>query len=169
MRTLFVIRHAKSSWNEPDLADFDRPLNERGKRDAPRMGKRLKERDVHPNIMLSSPARRALSTCRKIAEVIGYARENIKIEPELYHAGEEEILDIVRQLSPSNHTVVLVGHNPGITDFVNSINASREPFIPRVPTCGVVSFSFDVDDWKSIGFGTGEFVFFDFPKNTTRD
>ena len=91
MKTLYIVRHAKSSWDLAGITDFDRPLNERGKRDAPRMAKRLKEKRVNPDLMLSSPAKRALSTCKRFAEGLGYAKDKIKTERGLYHADEDEI------------------------------------------------------------------------------
>ena len=162
MKTLYLIRHAKSSWDHPGLSDFDRPLNDRGKRDAPMMGKRLKERAIHPSLMLSSPAKRALSTCKRIAEVIGYPSVNIKTNRDLYHADEEQLLAIVRALPDKYETVMIFGHNPGLTEFVNSMN--RDQVIPNIPTSGVVAFRYDVDRWNHVDFGRGEFMFFDFPK-----
>lgn len=162
MKTLIVIRHAKSSWDNPLLRDFDRPLNERGERDAPRMGKRLKEKRIVPDLMLSSPAKRALNTCERIAEILQYPEENIKTDRELYHAEDESILRIIKNLNIKNDCVLIFGHNPGLTDFVNRLANAN---IDNVPTCGVVSCSFDVDSWKVIAWGMGKVDFFDFPKN----
>src|SRR5688572_32706614 len=120
MKTLYVVRHAKSCWADPGQEDFERPLNDRGKRDAPRMGKRLKEKDVNPDIMLSSPAKRALSTCKRIADVLNYEKEKIKTEPDLYHANDDTILSIVQRLKDKHNIAMIFGHNPGLTDFVNS-------------------------------------------------
>src|SRR5690606_16808146 len=122
MKTLYVIRHAKSSWENPLLADIDRPLNDRGKRDAPRMGKRLQERAVVPNLMLSSPAKRALSTCKRIAEILGYGVDKIKTERKLYHADEDDLLNIIKGLNDKCQVVMIFGHNPGLTDFVNLLS-----------------------------------------------
>jgi phosphohistidine phosphatase len=164
MKTLCVIRHAKSSWDQPGLSDFDRPLNDRGKRDAPRMGKRLKEKGVHPDVMISSPAKRAFSTCKRIAAVLGFAEEKIKTERALYHADEEEILSAVRKINDKHHVAMVFGHNPGLTEFANLLS-DKDNVIDNVPTCGVVVFDFKVDSWTQINFGNGEFVFFDFPKS----
>jgi phosphohistidine phosphatase len=162
MKTLYIIRHAKSSWDDTSLDDFDRPLNERGKKDAPRMGKRLKERSVTPDLMLSSPAKRALSTCRKIAEVLKYPEDKIKTEKSLYHASADGILKVIKDIK-DKHEVVL-GHNPGLTDFVNDFMEDDNQFIDNIPTCGIVCFKIDVDFWSSVRFGEGKFEFFDFPK-----
>jgi phosphohistidine phosphatase len=166
MKKLYVIRHAKSSWDNTNLPDFDRPLNDRGKRDAPRMGKRLKEKSITPELMLSSPAKRALSTCKRIAEALGFPKEKIKADRTLYHADEEDILSVIRTVSDKYNTVFLFGHNPGITDFVNALSRDEAMNIDNVPTCGVVAFSLDIESWQRIDFGKAKFLFFDFPKNT---
>lgn len=165
MKTVYLIRHAKSSWEEEGQADFDRPLNERGKIDAPRMGKRLKERGIVPNLLLLSPAKRALSTAKRIADAIGYPKEKIKTDRALYHADEDEILSVIRALSDKSDLVFLFGHNPGLTEFVNSMNHDRSHYIDIVPTCGIVAFSFETTHWKQIDFGKGELVLYDFPKS----
>ncbi|HPM29252.1 MAG TPA: histidine phosphatase family protein [Chryseolinea sp.] len=164
MKTLYIIRHAKSSWDDPDQSDFDRPLNERGKRNAPRMGKRLKEKGIHPDQIVTSPAKRAWSTGKRIAEILKYPKENIKTIKALYHADEETILDTVQKLNDHCHVVMLVGHNPGLTDFVNTLKED-EWSLDNLPTCGVVGFSFNEDSWKKIKWGTGKLLFFDYPKN----
>ena len=164
MKTLYIIRHAKSSWDTSTPDDLDRPLNERGKRDAPRMGKRLKEKSIHPDLMLSSPAKRALSTSKKIGKVLKYPKEAIKTDRRLYHADEETILSVVRELKDKHNIVMLFGHNPGLTDFVN-ILMNGEFDIDNVPTCGVVGFQFDGDEWRNVSWGKGKMLFFDYPKS----
>jgi phosphohistidine phosphatase len=164
VKTLYIIRHAKSSWDASNVDDFERPLNDRGKRDAPRMGKRLKEKAIHPELMLSSPAKRALSTAKKIAEVLKYAKGDIKTERKLYHADEETMLSIVREMKDKYNTVMLFSHNPGLTDFVNSL-MTGEIDIDNIPTCGVVAFQLDVSSWKEVNWGTGKLLFFDYPKS----
>ena len=159
-----MVRHAKSSWDVPDISDFDRPLNERGKRDAPRMAKRLKEKRVNPDLMLSSPAKRALSTSKRFAEVLGYGKERIKTERSLYHADEDEILSVIRRVKDKHNVLMVFGHNPGLTEFVNQL-CKEDNFIGNVPTSGVVSFNFKVEHWRDIDFGKGQFLFFDFPKS----
>ncbi|HEY3430146.1 MAG TPA: histidine phosphatase family protein [Cyclobacteriaceae bacterium] len=161
MKKLYVIRHAKSSWDSPLLDDFDRPLNERGERDAPRMAKRLKEKRIVPDLMLSSPANRALTTCIKIADVLQYQPEKIKTDETLYHADEDEILGVVKKLNDKHDEVIIFGHNPGLTDFINKMTDAR---IDNIPTCGVVACVFEVDSWKKISWGSGKVDFFDYPK-----
>jgi phosphohistidine phosphatase len=162
MKTLYIVRHAKSSWDNASLGDADRPLNDRGKRDAPRMAKRLKERDVAIDLMLSSPARRAISTCKRMSGVLKYPEENIKISKSLYHSGDDGMLEVVQNLNDNIASVMIVGHNPGLTDFVNSLTNKT---IANVPTCGIVACAFDVDSWKGISWGKGEMLFFDYPKS----
>ena len=164
MKTLYLVRHAKSSWDDLDLKDINRPLNERGKKDAPRMGKRLKEKRVFPDLMLSSPAVRALSTCREIAKSLGYLEENIKTDKRLYHASEDQLLKIVQELNDLNddeEVVMIFGHNPGLTEFANSLLGEN---IENIPTSGVIASEIKVKFWKDTKFGSGELKFFDFPK-----
>jgi phosphohistidine phosphatase len=166
MKKLFIIRHAKSSWDNPELDDFDRPLNKRGQKDAPRMGKRLKEKRITPDMMLSSPAERALATCQAIASVLQFDQSKIKTDKRLYHAPEDEILHVVRNLkdSPrdSEEVVMIFGHNPGLTAFANAL---LNETIDNIPTCGIVAAELPVERWQDVTFGCGEMLFLDFPKS----
>jgi phosphohistidine phosphatase len=164
MKTLCLVRHAKSSWDEPDLTDIERPLNERGKKDIPRMGKKLKEKRVFPDIMLSSPARRAHETCRGIAKVLDFPPEKIILDKRLYHADKDQILKIIQEVKDLNddeEVVMIFGHNPGLTDFANSLLGQA---INNVPTCGVIRAAINVKSWKDVKYGSGEMKDFDFPK-----
>ena len=164
VKTLFIIRHAKSSWDASNIDDFERPLNDRGKHDAPRMGKRLKEKDIQPTLLLSSPAKRALSTAKRIAKVLKYPKDDIKTDRRLYHADEETMLTIVRELKEKQDVVMIFSHNPGLTEFVNSL-MDGELDIDNVPTCGVVAFKLDLETWKDVDWGKGKLLFFDYPKS----
>jgi phosphohistidine phosphatase len=165
MKTLYIIRHAKSSWDNPDLSDFERPLSNRGEKDAPRMGKRLKERSVTPDMMLSSPATRALVTCQQIAKVLGFSEDKIKTDRRLYHASDDQILKVIQELkdSPrdSEEIVMIFGHNPGLTEFANALLNEE---LENIPTCGVVAATLNINEWKNAHFGCGEMAFFDYPK-----
>lgn len=165
MKKLFIIRHAKSSWDDPDQDDFDRPLNKRGLKDAPRMGKRLKEKRVTPDIMLSSPAERALATCQAIAYALRFDQSKIKTDKRLYHAHEDRILEVIRGLKDSprdgEEVALIFGHNPGLTEFVNSLLNTT---IENIPTCGIVAAELPVERWQDVTFGCGKMLFFDFPK-----
>lgn len=164
MKTLYLIRHAKSSWDDLDLTDLERPLNERGRKDAPRMGKRLKEKNVFPDLMLTSPAIRAFETCKIIAKILGYSEEKVKTDTRLYHASEDQLLKVIQEIQDLNddeEVVFIFGHNPGLTDFANSL---LNQTIDNIPTCGVIGAKVRVKSWKETKFGSGEMKFFDFPK-----
>ncbi len=162
MKTLILIRHAKSSWDNATLSDFDRPLNDRGLRDAPHMGKRLKEKNLAPDLVISSPANRALTTCTIISETIGFPMERIQTDKAIYHASEEQLLSIVQNLPDFADQVMLYGHNPGFTDFANRLTNSH---IDNISTCGIVACQVSVNSWKDVQWGSGKVLFYDFPKN----
>lgn len=163
MKTLILVRHAKSSWDEPGRSDFSRPLNERGKRDAPRMGNRFKEKALTPDKLITSSAKRALDTCTIIASTIGFSEKNIIANKNLYHADEDQILSIVHKLNEGDDVVMLVGHNPGFTDFANKLMNIR---IDNIPTCGMVACTLSAGKWSDVAWGSGKMLFFDFPKQT---
>jgi len=165
MKTLYLVRHAKSSWDYPDLDDFERPLNKRGMRDAPKMGKRLKERDILPDLLLSSPATRAINTAREIAYQIDYPEENIETDEEIYHAGKDILLRVLRAQNDSINSIMLFGHNPGFTNFANAI-ANQD--IDNVPTAGIVAIEFKNAGWGNLDFGDGKLLFFDYPKKNKK-
>jgi len=166
MKTLSLLRHAKSSWDDPALDDFDRPLNPRGRRDAPEMGRRLKARGEIPDLIISSPARRALATARMVAREVGIPEARIIEEASLYHAGAGTILSIVRSLESLAGHLMLVGHNPGFNDVANSLSEAR---IDNLPTAALFQVEFDVDDWSDVAPGQGRFVRFDSPKRPFDD
>ena len=159
MKSLYIIRHAKSSWEDSSQPDFERGLSERGKRDAPRMAKRLKEKEIHPDLMLSSPAKRALSTARRIAEVLNYPKKDIKTDQKLYHGDEDTILSVVHTIKDKYNTVFLFGHNPGLTDFVNTLVA-EETNIDNIPTCGIVAFNLYAESWQDVSWASAKILFF---------
>jgi len=161
MKTLIVVRHAKSSWDDPDLPDFNRPLNDRGERDAPCMAKRLKEKDLPIDMVVSSPAVRALTTCNVFVDRLGISKAQVKEIKELYHAGDEIILSVIKKLPDASSVAMLFGHNPGLTDFVNNL---LEEDIDNVPTAGIVCCGLKVNKWSEVKWGCGEMVFFDWPK-----
>jgi phosphohistidine phosphatase len=165
MKKLYIVRHAKSSWDDSDLSDFDRPLNERGKRDAPVMAERLLIKGIKPDLLVASDARRAFSTAKRFASVLGYSKNEIKKEHRLYHAGESAILEIVRGLPDSANIVLLFGHNPGLTDFVNELSKDGD-VTDNIPTAGIVAFELPTASWRDVNFKTGEFILFDYPKNS---
>ena len=161
MKTLTLIRHAKSSWKDGGIPDLSRPLNKRGKRDGPMMGERLAERGVEVDLMISSPATRALATAEAIAEEIGYSWEEVVVDERLYHAEPYEILQVVEELEDYLDHVMVFGHNPGLTDLANEFSPY---YIDNVPTCGIVELRFDVDTWAGIGGAGPVGMDFDYPK-----
>ena len=161
MKTLTIVRHAKSSWEFPELADFDRPLNKRGKNDAPAMGQRLAAKDISPDLIVTSPAKRALKTSKVVAAEIGYSKKKLVTEERVYMADVVELMSVLHKIDNSYKDVFLVGHNPGMTDLVNDL---IDESIINVPTCGVVRAKFNIKTWKALKKGTGKLEFFDFPK-----
>ena len=159
MKTLFLIRHAKSSWTF-DLPDHDRPLGKRGRKDVGRMGKYLVEKQIAPEVYITSTASRAFYTALHICDHFGTKEDAIQLNKDLFHAGPDEILAVI-QSAPACDRLAIFGHNPGFTDSANLlVNKS----IDNIPTCGVVGISFNVGDWKDVEFGTGKQEFFYFPK-----
>jgi phosphohistidine phosphatase len=161
MKHLFLIRHAKSSWSNPGLSDFERPLNKRGKRDAPFMGKRLATIDPRPDCIISSPARRARKTARAVGAEIGFSKKDIILEDELYTFSAHTIIEILKRTSDSIQTLALVGHNHGITECGEYLSGER---LDNVPTCGIVLIQFDCKRWAHIGPQSGSLLLFDYPK-----
>jgi phosphohistidine phosphatase len=162
MKTLLLIRHAKSSWDQPGLSDFDRPLNERGKKDAPAMAKRVKEKGIEVDHFISSPARRARKTAKYFAEAFGCKKDDVQLVEELYGATPSEFLQAVRGIDDRYHTVALFSHNPGITDFASSLTNVR---VDDMPTCSVFAVQIETDSWKDFLHTEKKFLFFDYPKN----
>lgn len=161
MKTLLLIRHAKSSWDNPGVSDFDRPLNDRGKHDAPIMGKRLADRNMIPDLILSSPAKRAKKTVKIIADEIEYDQDDIVFVDRLYLADIPEMIYAIHENSNDASVLALVGHNPGMTDFSNFLAHCE---IDNVPTCGIVTIAFEMDSWDSIEITKGTLLDFDYPK-----
>jgi len=165
MKTLYLIRHAKSDWSNPLLSDFDRPLNKRGKKDAPFMGSIFAKAHIHPDLILSSPAVRAQMTALEIAKKIGYDSGSILYNETLYAASYDEIQHVLQSISSSQKTVFLIGHNPGLTEFAEYISGYP---IENIPTCGIVCVKLKKDDWSSITEYSAQFVSFDYPKKHTK-
>jgi phosphohistidine phosphatase len=161
-RRITLLRHAKSDWNSPTRDDFDRPLNARGMNDAPRMGRQLHQRGLHPQLILSSSAVRAISTARIVATELGYSAESIQTDDDLYLATPKMLLQILCRTGATYTDVLLVGHNPGLTDLANRIGNVT---IDNIPTCGALCIELAADKWEALTDGVGQLVWFDFPKN----
>lgn len=161
MKALYLIRHAKSSWTDDRLSDFERPLNERGKKDAPRMAKRLKEKEIHPDLVITSPAKRAAKTCKEFSKILNYPKSSIRSEEKLYHASPETILETIRAVKDKIDVVFVFGHNPGLTEFAEWLTGE---VLTNIPTCGIVGVKLKVASWKKVDPASAKLLFFDFPK-----
>jgi phosphohistidine phosphatase len=162
MKTLLLVRHAKSSWDDPGTDDIDRPLNDRGKTDAPVMAKRLKNKGVKIDTFISSPAKRARRTARYFAEAYDLEKKDIVIEDKLYMASPSAFAETIRDIKDKHDVAILFSHNPGITDFANTLTQVR---VDNMPTCAIFAITADTDTWADFEKSEKNFLFFDYPKN----
>ena len=161
MKTLILVRHAKSSWKNTDLTDRERPLNDRGKRDAPFMGKLLRERGEKPDVIISSPATRATTTARFIAREVKYHTSDIINSEPLYAGTMDDVLDVIHRIENSFTTAMIVSHNPAITLCSSLVTGSN---IENMPTCGIVCVDFSLTEWKDVRRGNGKLRYLEYPK-----
>lgn len=161
MRTLYFCRHAKSSWADPGQDDFDRPLNERGLRDAPNMARLFKERGDPVDLIVSSPANRALNTARAFGRELRVDDAHFIQEPLLYHATVPIITSIVTRLPNEARRVILFGHNPGFSEVVEHYSTDG---VGDMPTCGIARIDFVAEAWNELARDLGTLVWFDYPK-----
>ena len=166
MKTVFLIRHAKSSWGDLSLPDFDRPLNDRGKRDAPKMAKRLLDKGIIIDTFISSPAKRAKKTAEIFAETFGQKKSDIIFIPALYHASDPVFFDTIAGAPGDSQSIAIFSHNPCITDFANRLTEQR---VDNMPTCSIFAVKADIEDWSQFEDETKQFDFFDFPKAMNTD
>lgn len=162
MRLLTVVRHAKSSWDNSELSDFERPLNERGRKDAPAMAQRLQRMPPRPDLLISSPALRALTTARMFAEILAIKPEDIAVNSRIYDASLQALLSVVSSLDDAARHVVLFGHNPGITELSHAFATCT---FDEMPTCGVARFEFAATTWHDVDRGQGNLVHYMCPKD----
>ncbi len=162
MKQLLIVRHAKSSWDDASLRDFDRPLNKRGRRDLPDMGQRLSEKALKPDLIIASPANRAITTAKGIAKAFDYKLSEIREEPDLYHAGTRTILEIISQVDDRVNRLMIFGHNPGFTDLIARVS---DLSLYNLPTCAVCGVAFDFERWEEILNKRGKKFFYDYPKS----
>lgn len=160
-KTLYLVRHAKSSWKDSSLDDRDRPLNKRGRRTAPDMGQRLVAQGHHPELMISSPANRAHSTAKIIAAEIGYDPSLIRLDEALYFSGVFSMCEVVEALGERYDSVMLFGHNPAMTSLLNALSDAS---VANMPTCAIGIIRFDIETWSDLRSETGTLVGYDFPK-----
>ncbi|WP_373036672.1 histidine phosphatase family protein [Sulfurimonas sp.] len=160
-KRLFIIRHAKSSWKDSKLSDFERPLNKRGKANAPEMGRRLRKRHIVPDMFVSSPALRAKTTAEIIAKKVRYSKE-IVYEDDIYASSEIVIDKIIKKVDDKHRTLFLLGHNPDLNMFVEDY----VDFDENIVTCGVVEIKFNCKSWKDISRKNAKLISFDYPKKS---
>ncbi|MCB0699816.1 MAG: histidine phosphatase family protein [Chitinophagales bacterium] len=161
-RRLYMIRHAKSSWKNPMQSDYERPLNDRGMLDAPVMGERLKDFGIVPDLIISSTAKRAQQTAKKIADTIGYDKDGIKWYEKLYHCIPSVFEEVIYEIDDDVETVFIVAHNPGITDFVNEFSPMFHT--DNMPTCGIVGAEFELKEWNEFSRVEKKVILYEYPK-----
>ena len=156
MKTLFLVRHAKSSWRNSELSDIDRPLKERGIRNAYQMGEHLQGNDCMPDLIITSLAARALHTAIIFARQLSFPTHRMRINGLLYHGGQSGILELLNQLDNRFDTVMIVGHNPTFTNMVNQLS---DGYLENLPTSGVAQIEFDVERWAQLNMdSTGKLL-----------
>jgi phosphohistidine phosphatase len=163
VKVLTLIRHGKSSWKDTSLSDIERPLRKRGKRDAALMGQRLAERGAFADVLISSPATRALATAELIADELGYRQQDIVVDPLIYGTTDAELLDLIAGLNDAWESVILVGHNPDLTDLATRLAPLQTA---NLPTCGVVELTYDIESWMQVTETEVRQVWFDYPKRS---
>jgi len=160
-KQLILVRHAKSSWANPGQNDIDRPLNDRGHRDAPVMAKRLLQKNIPINAFITSPAKRAFTTCTYFAETYGQKAAQVIVVPYLYLAEEADFIKAIQQSDDAFQSICIFAHNPGITNFANSLTNTR---IDDMPTCAIFSVTANTNHWKYFFSSSKSYQFFDYPK-----
>jgi phosphohistidine phosphatase len=166
MKQLFLIRHAKSSWDDLTISDFERPLNGRGKKDAPEMAKRLADKKIEIDAFVSSPAKRAKKTCKYFAKEFDLSKDEVIFENKLYEAGTQNFFEVIENLKNKWDSVAIFSHNPGITDFANSLTNEK---IDNIPTCGIFAVKIKTKHWSDFKEAEKEFLFVDYPKAEEED
>lgn len=162
MKKLYLVRHAKSSWKDRSLSDQQRPLNQRGLKNAPEMGRRLAKAGVTIDQIISSPANRAFTTASILARKIGYEEDRIQINDDLYFNGLSSMLGIIQHTKPGLQNLMLVGHNPDMSSMINSLCNDQ---VDNVPTCAIAVIEFD-SNWSKVIYHSGNLVSYDYPRKT---
>jgi len=161
MKILYLIRHAKSSWENQEISDYERELNPRGKQDAPLMAKIIKQKNIKPDLIISSSAVRAITTAKIFADALNYPIENIIADEYIYEAGLKELMEVVRSIDDNKSLVLLFGHNPGISAFGNLLGSE---YISDMPTCSIVGLELNINSWKDTERYCGKTILFEYPK-----
>ena len=161
MKTLYLVRHAKSSWEHSLQSDFERPLNERGLQAAPLVARRLKEKNIRPALIVTSPANRAQTTAEIFADILEYPGEKIVQNMAIYTANAETLLQIMRSLPENSNSAMLFGHNPAMTEFSNFLTGEN---LDNLVTCGVLCIEMNEISWGDACKGSGKRIWYDYPK-----
>jgi phosphohistidine phosphatase len=164
MLQLTLVRHAKTETAHSGQEDWDRALEPRGQRDAPEMGRRLKDRGRKPDKILTSPAVRAVTTTTIMTRALGVAASKVIQDERLYLASPKVLLSVIHDLGDTAKHLMVVGHNPGLTEFADALSSERS--IDNMPTCAVYTLDFEIKSWKELKLGTGMNAEFDYPKNS---
>lgn len=160
MKQLFLLRHAKSSWDDPALDDFDRPLNPRGKKAAPLMGRVIKERKINPELILCSTAKRTKQTIKLVNETAKFDAD-VTFTNAIYHASANQLIDLIRKQKPSVNSILLIGHNPGLEDFIQVLTGKFEP----IPTAALVQIDVSAEQWSGITNGDNQLAWIVRPRD----
>lgn len=163
MKRLTLIRHAKSDWNDHRLIDYDRPLSTRGKKAGPKMGKRMVAAGIIPQLLLSSPAKRARKTAQLMATELDLEQEEISYHEDIYAADLETLIDLATEFTPLEH-IAIIGHNPGLTDFAAWLCPDAPDWLP---TCAVIDLELNIKTWDAINANCGSIRYYDYPKKPT--
>ncbi len=161
MKTLYLVRHAKSSWGDPSLNDFDRPLNKRGLKDAPLMADHFSKNHARPDQILSSPAKRAMMTAEIFAGKLGYPGNSILKNEFVYDAIPDDLLHVLHDTDNRIEKLMVFGHNPGIPEFIYYLSNNH---MHKVPTCSICALALNIEKWKQAEFSCGKILFFESPK-----
>ena len=165
MKKLYLIRHAKSSWDNNNLKDIERPLNKRGEKDAPFMGTVLSKKNIKPDFIISSPAERALTTAKIFCSEMKIDEDQITVEQKLYEASRKDILSVIQSFDKEINSAMLFSHNPGLTDLAGFLTSGE---VYDIPTCGIVSINSKVSNWTELNDSNCEMEFFEYPKKHSK-
>src|SRR5688572_15073277 len=166
MKTVVFIRHAKSSKKTKKLRDIERPLSKRGMKDAPLMSRVLKNTHLVPQVIMSSPAERAIKTAQLIGQEFDFTPSTIVSDPNLYMESKSSLLNTIKQFDNRYDTIFVVSHNPGLTDLVNYLSLET---IDNIPTCGAIAIQVDSESWDELDMGNGKMLFFETPKQHRKE
>ncbi len=161
MKKLYILRHAKSDWSDPNLDDFDRGLKKRGKNDIKLISNWLKEQGIQPDFIISSPAKRAKKTLKVLKNILNIKKDDIKFDSNVYEANIEYLVDMLSKLDDRENEVLLIGHNPSLNELAGFLS---DTIITNIPTSGIVAIEFDIKSWSEIKNTKGNIIFFQYPK-----